>query len=172
MLSTLEDINQSLFEDPRKQLGRAPEWDEIGALVGGPAEGPDFIIGEYTFFLEGDDPSGVAPEMLGRIYNAEANFRQVLARVNERSRLWHEYNELRAAVQFGRGEAVLPRLATSAALTARLKELTGWLGEDLPKWIQSIRTVMPLLYKVLAAKYPKKRFIHLWPTDNPKAPPL
>jgi len=38
-----------------------------------------------------------APEVLARIYNAEANFQQPLARLEERTRLWHEFNQYRAA---------------------------------------------------------------------------
>jgi hypothetical protein len=172
MLSTLEDFNESLFENPRKKLKRAPEWNEIGALEGAPTQGPEFIIGEYTFLLEDDDPRSAAPYVLGRIYNAEANFRAIVARLNQRSQLWHEYNELRAATQFGRGEAALPGLASSAALTARLKELTCWLAEDIPESVAVFKKLLPELRAMLEVQYPKRHFIRLWPNDDPKAPPL
>jgi len=172
MLSALEDINESLFENPRKRLGRAPEWNEIGALEGAPAVGPEFIIGEYTFLLEDDDPKSAAPYMLGRVYTAEANFRAILARLNQRSQLWHEHNELRAATQFGRGEAALPGYAGSAALAARLKELTSWLAEDIPESVALFKKIVPELRAMLEARYPKRHFIRLWPNDDSKAPPL
>jgi hypothetical protein len=172
MVSTLEDINEALFLAPKKTLGHPPAWDEIGALVGGPPDVPKFIIGEYTFFLEENDPTDRSPEMLARIYHAEANFQQVVARLDERSRLWHEYNDLRAAVRFNRGETALPGLETSAALIARLKEHTAWLAEDIPQWIRYFKELLPELYKVLVVRYPGRRFIRFWPASDPNAPPL
>jgi len=172
MLSTLEDIKTGLFDARREALGRDPEWHEIGALVGAPAEGPEFIIGEYAFLLQDDTPVERAPEILGRIYYAEANFRQVLARLNERSQLWNEFLEHRAAGVFSRGEEALRTSGPSRALAARLTELTKWIEEDVTEWIPLFRSLFPDLYRVLNAKYPTKRFIRLWPQHDPKAPPL
>ena len=166
MLSALEDINESLFEGPRKRLGRAPEWNEIGALEGAPAAGPEFIIGEYTFLLEDDDPTSRAPLVLGRAYRAEANFKSILARLNQRSQLWHEFNEVRAAAQFRRGEDALPGITASAALTARLKEQTAWLAEDIPEEVESFKKLLAELRTMLAARYPKRHFIRLWPAKD------
>ncbi len=171
MLSSLGDFQQILFDDKRKELGREPKWDEIGALVGAPTSGPEFIIGEYAFLLEGDAPSDLAPAMLGRIYTAEANYRQILARVNERTQLWQQYLEYRG-VPVGRGEAAITNMASVGALTARIKELTKWLAEDLPEWIQTFKALFPALDKVLTARYPGKRFIKLWPNDTPGSGPL
>ena len=172
MVSTLEDIQEALFDDPKRKLGRDPNWNEIGALVGAPTEAPEFMIGEYAFLLEGEEPIERAPEILGRIYNAEANFKQVLARLNERSLLWHQYNETRAAGMFNKGQEAVHALAASGSLIARLKELTTWLSEDLAEWIPAFKSVFPELYSVLNAKYPEKRFIRFWPKNDPSTPPL
>jgi len=55
-----------------------------------------------------------APEMLARIIIAASNYQLVLSRVNERSALWHEYNEHRAAASlFVRGEEASARMTSS-----------------------------------------------------------
>jgi len=172
MLTALESIQMALFEEPATKRGRPPEWSEIGALVGAPIDTPGFTLDEYAFLLQDEDPSDLAPELLGRIYHAEANYRHLLSRLNDRSQLWHQYNEIRATPQFLRGEAALAEIGTTTALTARLKELTRWLAEDLPESIQTFKTLFQPLYAVLNAKYPGKRFIKLWPTNDPTAPHL
>jgi hypothetical protein len=172
MLWALEDINDSLFVNQRKRLGREPAWNEIGAMEGAPAEGPEFIIGEYAFLLEDDDPSSLAPQMLARAYTAEANFGAILSRLNQRSQLWHEYNETRAVGAFGTGEAAMPGIAASGVLSARVKELTIWLAEDIPESIESFRKLLPELRAMLTKRYPKRHFIRHWSNDNSTAPPL
>jgi hypothetical protein len=172
MVSSLEDVKQSLFDDPRKQLGHEPQWNEIGALVGAPAEGPEFDIGEYAFLLENEDPADQMPNVLASIYTAAANFRQVLARANERSRLWHDFNELRAATRFSRGEASTGSIGSSEAISARLKEHTRWLEDDLKQWIPGFKALFPKVYQVLNTTYPGRRFIRFWPISDPKAPSL
>jgi hypothetical protein len=171
MLSTLEDINESLFVDRRKELGRDPEWDDIGALVGAPTQGPAFIIGEYTFLLEDDDPNSMAPAMLGRVYTAESNFKEILARLDERSLLWNQFLQYRGPT-FARGEEFLARMNEAAPIIARLKELTRWLAEDLPEAIALLKALVPNLREVLQVRYPKRRFVRLWPTEDRDAPPL
>jgi hypothetical protein len=172
MLSTLEDTKQILFDDPRQKLGREPLWNEVGAVVGAPTEGPEFLLGEYTFLLTRDDPTNLAPDLLGSVYTAEANFRQVLARVNQRSLLFHEFNETRAAARFTRGEEGVIRGESSGAVGARIKELTSWLEDDLGQWIPAFKALFPRLYRVLDANYPGSRFIRYWPIDKPGAPAL
>ena len=85
MLWALADINDDLFERTREKLGREPSWNDIGALEGAPDEGPDFIIGECTFLLEDNDPKSLAPQMLTRVYTAEANFKAIIARLHKRN---------------------------------------------------------------------------------------
>jgi len=173
MLTALLVINDGLFEEPRKKLGRAPNWDEIGALDGAPTEGPDFIIGEYTFLLEDDDPISLTPYVLGRIYAAESEFRAILGRVSERSRLWHEFNETRVAARYMASAAELPGIAASTTLlTARIKELTTWLATPLPEAIETLKKIIPELRTALTKRYPKGRFIFLWPNDDSTAPPV
>jgi hypothetical protein len=173
MLSSLEDIKDNLFIAPKEKFARDPRWDEIGALVGGPIEGPTFDIGEYSFLLEDHEPVDQAPEMLARIYYAASNYQLVLSRVNERSALWHEYNEHRASASpFVRGEEASARMTSSGALVARLKEHTEWLAEDLSDWILKFRSLFPDLYKVFGTKYPGRDFIRLWPVKDSRAPAL
>jgi hypothetical protein len=172
MMSALADINADLFERPRKKLGREPTWSDIGALEGAPDEGPDFIIGEYTFLLEDDDPKSLAPQMLARVYTAEANFKAIIVRLHQRNQLWHEYNELRAPGRVARGEAGMPAVAATYAHTARIKELTEWLAEDLPESIKCFEKLLPELRVTLTKRYPKRRFIRHWSNADPTAPPL
>lgn len=120
MLKATDSINESLFESSRKNLGHEPAWNELGALEGAPSEGPEFIIGEYTFLLEDDDPASLAPQLLDRLYAAESKFESIIARVHKRSQLWYEYNA--AAVPSGRGPEALAGMATAGILAARLKE--------------------------------------------------
>jgi hypothetical protein len=169
MLWALGDINDSLFVNQRKKLGHDPAWNEIGALEGTPAEGPEFIIGEYTFLLEDDDPSSLAPQVLTRAYTAEANFKSIIARVKERSELWHEYS---AMTPLGRGEDRLAGMAAAGALAARIKEQTAWLAEDIPESVKSFEKLLPELRTMLTKRYPKRHFIRHWSNDTPTAPPL
>jgi hypothetical protein len=170
MLWALADINGWLFEGPRKKLGREPAWSEVGALEGTPDEGPEFIIGEYTFLLEDDDPESLAPQMLTRVYTAEANFKAILARLHQRNQLWHEYKAMPPI--FGRGSEAIPGMAAAGALNVRLKEQTVWLAEDLPESIKSFEKLLPELRNMLTKRYPKRHFIRLWSNDDPSVPPL
>lgn len=172
MVQILLDIQDQLFESPRQRLGRAPEWHEIGALVGAPMAGPTFIIGEFVFLLKSDDPGDQSPELLARIYNAESNFKQILARLEERSQLWNDCKEASAATQFVRGEVALEGMQASGYLIARLKEITKWLDDDLNEWIPSLKSIFPDLYRVLEKRYPGRRFLRFWPKDDAQSPPL
>jgi hypothetical protein len=62
MVSTLESIQEQLFEEPKRKPGRNPSWNEIGALVSAPTEGPELIIGEYAL---SDDFDNVTHSQLG-----------------------------------------------------------------------------------------------------------
>ena len=158
MLKAVDSINDSLFEAPRKKLNREPAWNELGALEGAPAEGPEFIIGEYAFLLIDDDPSSLAPTMLDRTYAAESSFKSIIARLNQRSQLWYEYYALPT---FGRGEDAMSNMTVAGALAARIKEQTAWLAEDIPKSISSIKKLLPELRDMLTKRYPKRHFISL-----------
>lgn len=172
LLSFLEDAKESLFDTPAKKHGRAPTWDEIGAFVGAPDRGPEFIIGEYTFLLEDEISKDDAPDVLNDIYRAEGNFKAILARINLRNELWYDFSEQRAASQFKRGESAIPDRAHSEALGKRISELTTWLAEDLPGAIESFKKLMPKLHAVLKARYPGRTFIDFWPVADTKALPL
>jgi hypothetical protein len=172
MVSFLEDVNDYLFENPRKKYGRPAQWHEVGALEGAPDRGPDFILGEYTFLLEDEDADNRAPDVLGDIYRAEGNFKAVLNRINVRSRLWHEYSDQQANSQFERGQEAMPHRALAGATPARIRELTAWLAEDIPETIAALRKIMPDLRQVLDARYPGRKFIDFWPANDPHAAPL
>lgn len=171
MLSSLQDIRDFL-DSKREQPGGMLRWDELGAMEGAPGEGPAFIIGEYTFLLESENPKSAAPYVLGRIYTAESNFKATLARLHQRNQLWHQYNELRAGVQFLRGGEAVAEIGSATALTARLKELTRWLEQDVTELIPLFREVIPQPRTVLEVRYPGRQFLRLWPNDDPKAPPI
>ncbi len=159
MLKAVDGINESLFEAQRKKLGHEPAWNELGALEGAPSEGPEFIIGEYAFLLEDDDPTSQAPKMLDRTYAAESTFKSIIARVHQRSQLWHEYSAMPPL--FGRGVEAIPGMAAAGALAARIKEQTAWLAEEIPESIESIKTLLPELRDMLTKRYPKRHFIDL-----------
>ena len=125
------------------------------------------IIGEYTFLLEDGDPSSMAAEMLSRAYTSEARVKVILARLSERSMLWHEYDEARAGNMFVRGVDGMRGIATSGAIAARIKELTVWLGEEISASIASIKKLLPELLAVLAKRYPNRRFSTLLPQTAP-----
>jgi hypothetical protein len=158
MLWMLEDLDDSFIGGQRKKLGREPTWEEIGALPGAPMECPAIIIGEYTFLLEDVDPSSLAPEMLSRAYTVEARIKVILARLSERSMLFHEYNNAQASNMFIRGTEAMRGMSTSGAIAARIKELTEWLGYDIPASIESIKTLLAQLIAVLGNRYPKRQF--------------
>jgi hypothetical protein len=172
MLTILENVEEQMFADRRRKLGRDPQWDDIGALEGAPTGGPEFIFGEYAFLLEDDAPVDQSPEVLTRIYSLEGNFRQTLARLEEHRQLWHQFNALKASRMTERGEAGMAQLAAGTALAARLRELTTWLAQDLKEWIPAFKLVFPALYRVLEGRYPGRRFIRHWSTQVPNAPPL
>lgn len=166
MLWMLEDIDDSFIGGQRKKLGREPKWEEIGALPGAPTECPAIIIGEYTFLLERDS-SGMAPEMLSRAYTAEARIKVILARLSERSMLWHEYHDVQAGNMFTRGSAAARGMATSGAIAARIEELTTWLRDDIPASIESLKKLLPELLAVLAKRYRGRQFPILLPQAVP-----
>jgi hypothetical protein len=159
MLKALDSINESFFEAQRKKLAREPKWDELGALEGAPSEGPEFIIGEYAFLLEDDDPSSLAPKMLDRAYATESTFKSIIARVNQRSQLWYEYSAM--SHSFGRGEDRLASMSVAGTLGMRIKEQTAWLAEEIPESIDALKKLLPELQDMLTKRYPKRRFIDL-----------
>jgi hypothetical protein len=62
--------------------------------------------------------------------------------------------------------------AHRTALVPRIKELTEWLREDLPKAATALRQLIPELRKGLVRRYPNRKFFPVWPMDDPNAPPI
>jgi len=167
MLSTLEDYEEQLFTLRKQRLKRDPEWNEIGALVGVTLRRPEFLLGEYTFLLEGKKAVATA-EALNSIYVAEANFQAIVERLIERNQLWNEHCAYRAQRQYTRGEHGLNEVGAEKLLEARIKELTVWLKEDLPESIGIFRKLLPKLHIALALRYPKQTFLSFQPLPKPK----
>jgi hypothetical protein len=168
MLSFLEDANDSMFELPTKKLGRRPKWEEIGALVGAPDRGPEFIIGEYTFLLENEGPDDRAPDVLNDIYRVEGNFKALLGRLHLRNALWYDYSERRSVSQFMRGESGVAERAQAEALGKRINELTIWLEEDLRDSIAGLQKLMPQLRAALKVRFPGRSFIEFLSKHDPR----
>jgi hypothetical protein len=172
MLTALLVINDSLFEEPRKKLGRAPNWDEIGALDGAPT-GAGVHHRRVHISTRRRRSDELGPLYAGKNLRGRAEFRAILGRVSERSRVWHEYNEIRVAAHYIASSAELPGIAKSTTLlTARIKELTAWLATPLPEAIETLKKIIPELRTALTKRYPKGHFIGLWPNDDPSAPPI
>lgn len=166
MLSTLEDFQELLFDQPREALGRERAWHEIGALPGAPTSGPEFVIGEYTFLLEDRDTKGRTPEVLGRAYFAASRFNSTLALVHERTALYDRYRLQHAASQFGLGAEAVPDIMETEAIGRRVEQLTKMLAENLPEAIEIFKTMIAELHDELTARYPGRQFINLRPVDE------
>lgn len=171
MLSILEDLKQTLFDDPTKKLGHTPQWNEIGGLQGFPHRIPRVDVAEYDFLLETDDPSDRAAEVLGHIEHVQALTDAIIAMIRDRTECAYRLQETGPAAQFTRGEEAIAPDINAAALKRRLKELTDGLASDIPEAIIAIKRAVPQLRTALEARYPGREFLLLIPA-NPKEPAL
>jgi hypothetical protein len=169
MLTILEDLKETLFDEPANRLGRTPQWNEIGGLQGFPQRIPRVEVAEYDFLLETEDPSDCAAEVLGHIEHVQTLIDSIMAMIHDRTDCAYRLQE--AGPVFGRGEAAISSLNNSATLQKRLKELTDGLASDIPAAISLIKKVVPQLRAALEARYPGRTFLLLIPA-NSKQPAL
>lgn len=171
MLSMLEDLQETLFDEPARKLGHAPRWHELGGLLGLPQRVPRIDVADYDFLLETEDPSDRAAEMLGHIEHAQTLLDAILTMLRERTELAFRFQEIGPSAALARGEAAIGPGSVAAALERRLKELTAGLASDVPVAISTIKEIVPKLRAALMTRYPHRQFLLLIPAD-PKAPPL
>jgi hypothetical protein len=171
MLSILEDLKETLFDQPAKRLGRPPQWNEIGGLQGFPQRIPRVEVSEYDFLLETEKPNDRAAEVLGHIEHVQTLTDSIMAMIQDRTACAYQLQAINPTAQFTRGDAAITPGINAATLKQRLKELTDGLASDVPEAISSIKSVVPQLRTALEARYPGRQFLLLLPT-NPKEPAL
>ncbi len=159
MVNVLDDLNDMLFEAPRKRLGRRPKWNEIGALPGAPVAGPGIVIGEFEFLLEDRDTTSNLPAVLNRAYISTSRYNAALGLLHERNQLVDQHFRLKASTSFVTGESAVPGMMEAEAVATRIEQLTDMLAEDLPEAIEMFEAVIKELRQTLEALYPGREFI-------------
>jgi hypothetical protein len=159
MVSSLEDLKQSLFDEQDAKHGGEADWTKIGPLPGTPTKGPEIAFNEFDFLLETDDPNETAPRVFEIMSRAEREMNTMFSLVNERSDLFYELQDKHSVAQFALGEQGAAAQAGVNSLARHVKGLTTNLRKDLPECIDTFKRAINELQTLLAVRYPGKKLI-------------
>jgi hypothetical protein len=169
MLAAFENMHATIFRDAPE--GQQAEPLGYGPVFGVPVQILTIDFGEFDFLLETNDPHDRCATALGRAHFAHAKFDEAIALFNARNDTARQYKLSRAASMFGRGPEGAGRLNETDTLRDELTFLTEQLRQALPAGISLLKEVVPELRTALAARYPGRQFLRLFPQDK-ALPPL
>ena len=81
-LQMLEDFRDYLFLEPKKSLGRDPEWEEVESLDGAPKQAEPVNLSDYVFLVDGREHESDAPLLLSRVRLSTHNVNVLCGRLS------------------------------------------------------------------------------------------